>query len=301
MQLGLAEDGPLVSAIWYSDPDGTAHRDGVGSPSALSAITYVDAQFGRILAALRERNLSEKFNIIVTADHGFVTHVGKIGLANFLIDHRLKKSKESPDVVVADGAIYVMDHEPNTISRIVKVLMAEEWVGAIFTAGEKAGDMTGHIPGTLSFESIHWNNPKRSADILVAVNWDDSKNIYGFAGTDHATGVAGHGGLSPYEVHIPLIATGPGFKRGYKNELPTVNIDIVPTILSLSGIPAPPSMTGRVMMELLRNGADNGRQKPTTKSISVSSDYPGGTYQLTLDRTTYDGHWYIDAARVVRK
>jgi predicted AlkP superfamily pyrophosphatase or phosphodiesterase len=301
MHLGLAEDGPLVNAIWYSDPDGTSHRDGVGSPSAISAITYVDAQFGRILAALRERNLTDKFNIIITADHGFVTHVGKTGLANFLIDHGLKKSKESDDVVVAGGAIYLKDHDPGSIARIVKTLIAEEWVGAIFTAGEKAGEMTGKIPGTLSFESIHWSNPKRSADILVAVNWDNRKNIYGFAGTDLATGVAGHGGLSPYEVHIPLIATGPGFKREYKSDLPTGNIDIVPTILSLSGIPAPPSMTGRVMSELLRNGGNKGRQKPMVKSISVSSGYSGGTYHLTLDRTTYDGQWYIDAAHVVRK
>ena len=30
IRYGITLDGPLVSAIWYSDPDGTAHADGIG-------------------------------------------------------------------------------------------------------------------------------------------------------------------------------------------------------------------------------------------------------------------------------
>src|SRR5690606_37963397 len=49
---GLAESGPLVSAIWFSDPDGAAHSEGIGSEAAMKSIRIVDEQFGRILEAI---------------------------------------------------------------------------------------------------------------------------------------------------------------------------------------------------------------------------------------------------------
>jgi hypothetical protein len=38
LRYGLADNGPLVSAIWFSDPDGAAHEHGIGSPEAVRAI-----------------------------------------------------------------------------------------------------------------------------------------------------------------------------------------------------------------------------------------------------------------------
>jgi len=154
IKFGLAADGPLVSSIWYTDPDGTAHDNGIGAAASMESIRIVDAEFGRIVAELKARNLTDKFNIIVSTDHGFVTHAGKLGLEEFLLSKGLKKSKGSEDVVITEGAIYVANHDENLIKRIVSALQNETWVGAIFTKGQ-SGDMKGRIAGTLSFESIH--------------------------------------------------------------------------------------------------------------------------------------------------
>jgi hypothetical protein len=298
---GFAADGPMVSAIWFSDPDGTAHSDGIGSVSAMQSIKDVDAQFGRIVQALKDKKLDNQFNVIISTDHGFITNIGKEGVTEFLIKEGLKKDKESADVVVAEGAIYVKNHDQEMIRKIVAALQEQEWVGAVFTKGKKAGDMKGSVEGTLSFESIHWDHPGRSADILVDENWDDRKNNAGYAGTSFSRGVAGHGGLSPYEVHIPLIVSGPDFKKGFEADAPSSNVDIVPTILHIHHIPLPSTMDGRVLYELLASQPAKAKERSKKEIITTTAKTGWGTYELQLERSTIGKHSYVNYARVKRK
>jgi predicted AlkP superfamily pyrophosphatase or phosphodiesterase len=297
---GLAADGPLVSAIWYSDPDASAHSHGIGSPVAKESIRIVDGELGRILEMLETRDLTNTCNIVISTDHGFVTHVGTESLADYLIQKGVKKAKDSDDVVVVGGAIYVKNREPEAIKKVVALLQARESVGAIFTKGKKAGDMKGFVEGTLSFAAIHWDHPSRSADILVVENWDNRKNEAGYEGTGFAQGVAGHGGSSPYEIHIPLIAAGPGFKKGFEGNLPTSNVDIVPTVLYLHGLAIPGQMDGRVMSELLMNApapASNAVEKQTIEA-RVKKNW--GTYQIILERSVLGKYNYVNYTKVTR-
>lgn len=300
MLYGLKLDGPLVSAIWFSDPDGTAHADGIGSPTAVASIKSVDEQFGRILKDLEQKDLLKNFNIIISTDHGFVTHVGKQGLVEFLIEKGFKKGKESEDVVVAGGAIYVQNQNKEIIQQIVTALQAEEWIGAIFTKAAKKGNMQGQIAGTLSFESIHWNHAERTADILVDVNWSDEKNTAGYAGTSYSKGVAGHGSLSPYEVHIALLAAGPSFKPSFESELPTSNVDIVPTVLHIHQLKAPTTISGRVLQELLIEQKKMKKLTLKKEVLTTSANYNGGNYNLILDRTILGKYQYINFSKVKR-
>ncbi|MDB5119631.1 MAG: alkaline phosphatase family protein [Sphingobacteriales bacterium] len=299
IKLGLAADGPLVSSIWFSDPDGTAHSDGIGAATSMASIKLVDEQFGRIIKTLQEKGLTSTFNIIISTDHGFVTYVGKEGLTEFLIKKGLKKEINSDDVVVAAGAVYVKDHDQKVIKNIVSALQEQEWAGAIFTKSKKAGDLKGAIDGTLSFESIHWNNSSRSGDILVDVNWDNRKNAAGYAGASFSKGVAGHGSSSPYEVKIPLIVSGPSFKSAIESNLPTSNVDIVPTILYLHHLKASPTMDGRVMRELLKENTTVALSAKT-ETIKTTVKQNWGSYNLTINRSIYDGKQYVNFTKVER-
>lgn len=294
----LSPEGPLVSAIWLSDPDGTAHEYGMGVPITTRSLQIVDAAFGRILDSIRAKGLENVFNVIVTADHGFVTHIGKQGLSGFLVEKQLKKDKDSDDVILAGGAIYVKDHNREKIKKIVEVLQQEEWVGAIFTKAAKPGAVKGQVKGTLSFDAIRWNHSQRAADILVTVNWNDNPNSLGFAGTDFATGVAGHGGSSPYEIHIPLIAYGPSFKASFESDLPTSNIDIVPTVLFLNKMVVPQQMQGRIMYELLRDNRIPAAV-PRKQVIEVKTNSKQ-RYRLKLEQTVLGKYRYIDYLGVTR-
>jgi predicted AlkP superfamily pyrophosphatase or phosphodiesterase len=301
IKLGLAPNGPDVSAIWLSDPDHTTHADGIGVPSAVAAIKMVDEEFGRILQYIKSQNLEDVYNIIVSADHGFITHVGKKTITSFLIEKGFKKDKTSDDVVVAEGALYVKDHNPAVIKNIVVALQEANFIGAIFTKAAKPGDVKGWVDGTISFDAIHWNHPTRAGDILVDEKWDDRKNKFGYGGTSFSTGPAGHGGFSPYEVHIALMASGPSFKKNFVSKLPTANIDITPTVLYLHNIPVPKVMDGRVAYELLKVKAP--ASAPTTtkiENIETSVKTSTGTYKLTLQRTILGKYIYNDFAKTER-
>lgn len=301
IRFGFAANGPDVSAIWFSDPDGAAHADGIGSVSAMASIKSVDHEFGRILDSLKSKNLYNKYNIIISTDHGFVTHVGKQNMTALLIEKGLKKDRLSEDVIAAEGAIYVKDHDQEVIKKIVATLQQQEFIGPVFTKGAKSGDLKGWVKGTLSFEAIHWNHATRAADILVDEDWDDRKNAFGYAGASFSGGVAGHGGFSPYEVHIALMASGPAFKKAFNSELPTSNVDIAPTVLHLQNVPVPTQMDGRVVYELLTEKAPAAApSKAKTDVIETVVTDQWGTYKLQLHRTILGKYIYIDYAKASR-
>jgi predicted AlkP superfamily pyrophosphatase or phosphodiesterase len=300
IKYALKADGPMVSSVWFTNPDHTAHGEGIGSPIAMATIKAADEQFGRIVRELENKGLTSKFNIIITADHGFVTHKGTNSVTEFLIKQGFKKDKESEDVVVAEGAIYVKDHDTTLIQSIVAALQAQPWIGSLFTKPKQPGSTSGWVNGTVSFEAIHWNHPARASDILVSYNWDDEKNSAGYAGYSYSRGVAGHGNFSPYEVHIALLADGPSFKKAYASELPTSNIDIVPTILHIHHLGIPVVMDGRVLTELLVEKG-NGRPPVAGKVIiSSSAKFDGGEYRLSVYTTKLGKYSYIDYSKVTR-
>ena len=298
-KFGMIPDGPLVSAIWFSDPDGTAHETGIGSPQTIQALKSVDDQFGRIIDSIHNTGQDNVFNIIISTDHGFVTYTGDENATGFLISNGLKKDKTSDDVVLADGSVYVKDHNPEVIQKIVSLLQDQPWIGAIFTRPVKPGSDKGQIAGTLSFDAIHWNHPQRAADILIDRKWEDKTNTYGYKGSAMSKGVAGHGGFSSYEVHIPLIAGGPAFKKQNVDALPTSNVDIVPTVLYLCGIPVPEEMSGRIMKELFLNEPAP-KTKVKTELVRESVKTASGTYEVILERSVLGKYKYVNYSNVNR-
>ncbi|HEX8040595.1 MAG TPA: alkaline phosphatase family protein, partial [Chryseosolibacter sp.] len=172
---------------------------------------------------------------------------------------------------------------------------------ALFTQAAKEGDDEGWVKGTLSLGTIYADHPTRAADIVVDYNWDNGKNAFGYEGRAFSPGVAGHGGSSPYEINIPLIASGPSFKKGYQSAVPTSNIDIVPTILSIYDLPIPPGMEGRVMKELLAGQPGHPIPKVKKETRHAIAKFPWGSYELILQRSVVEGHRYLDFTRVTRK
>lgn len=302
IRFGLISEGPLVNAIWYADPDGAAHSHGIGSELAVESLKIVDEEFGRILNHLQKTGLRARFNIIISTDHGFVTHTGKESLTTFLINKGFKKSPNSDDIIVAGGAIYLAVPDTAKIRKIVYELQQTPNVGAIFTRSRNHLSTEGMIEGTLSFASIHWDFKARTPDILVDVNWSDDTNTHGYKGSTTSLGVAGHGSLSPYETNIRLLVDGPGFKKGQLSKAPSANIDIAPTVLSLHKFIVPKHMDGRVLNELMNHGTanENSVQKIGKEVITVANQIGNTLYTLKLHRYTYMGKIYIDHAETIR-
>ena len=277
--------------LWVTEPDGSVHANGVGSPEALEALRAVDRELGRLIDELERRGLSDTINLIVTADHGFSTHTGSQSIAGLLVEKGLKASPSSTDVVVAGGAIHVMEDREAKTRQIIEVLQKTAWIGPVFT---RDGSF-----GTLPFSAIYWDH-ERSADILVAYNWNDEPNEFGYPGTVTTPGVAGHGSTSPFDIRTFFAISGPDVKKSVRSEVHTGNVDIAPTVLHLLGLPPAPSMDGRVLREALISGPDPDPSAGVFEDIGATWEAGPWRYQVTMHRYNVDGVGYVGMAGVER-
>ena len=302
LKLGLEELHPDVTLMWISDPDTTAHTRGIGAAATREALMLADAEIGRIEDTLQAKDLLARTNLIVTADHGFSTHTSALRLESLVEPFARRLPDGSSDIVVSEGAIYLRpgSTEPAAprVAAIVAALQRRPEVGAIFTRRSARGGPEGTIAGTLSYDIVRWAHA-RSGDILVSANWSRDANEAGYEGTTAQNGTAGHGTSSPYDIRIPLIAAGPDFRERAVSDVPTGNVDLAPTLLRLLGVPVPTTMTGRVIVEGLREGRGPGSVPVARATETVRT--ADGSFELTAHISIAAGHHYLDFTEVKRR
>lgn len=301
----LWKDGPpKFSVLWLSDPDFTQHQFGPDSPQARRALASDDANLATVLAALDAGHWRDRTDILVVSDHGFSTIEnpvdvqGQLAAAGFNAAREFTSPPKPGDVLVngLGGAVflYVVGHEKATIQRLAEFFQRSDFAGVIFT---REG-----LPGTFTLSTIHLDSPD-APDVAVAMRWNDGKNAVGFPGQISAdggrrAGQGTHGTLSRYEMHNTLIASGPDFRAGFRDELPSSNADLAPTVAHLLGLPHPPPMDGRVLTEALA-GVDTLLSLPTTQRITATRDSGSVHWSQYLQVTRYGGETYFDDGSAV--
>ncbi|HKD38035.1 MAG TPA: hypothetical protein VKB78_14580, partial [Pirellulales bacterium] len=154
-------------------------------------------------------------------------------------------------VVVANGGtvgLYVVGRDKRTIERLVDFLEQSGFAGVIFCRFP----IEGTFP--LSAASIE---TLTAPDIVVSLRWSADKSKTGMPGTivcDSSKLVVGqgmHATLSRFDMHNTLIAAGAGIRSGYRDELPSSNADVAPTVLMLLGVTPSAEMDGRPLREAL--------------------------------------------------
>ena len=137
-------------------------------------------------------------------------------------------------------------------------------------------------------------------DVVMAFRWTDLQNQFGVTGEidadwQRAAGKGTHATLSRFDMHNTLIAAGPDFKRGQTDDLPTGNVDLVPTILQILGIKPPVQMDGRILSEAMVNGDRAPSElRPEVKTIEGSNDLPSGRWRQTLKVSRVGLTLYLD-------
>jgi predicted AlkP superfamily pyrophosphatase or phosphodiesterase len=290
---------PRVTILWFSDPDKTYHALGIGSPESLQAIRAVDTQLGRILDWSQEAAQAGRMNILALSDHGHVTVRDKVSVsAAISADVTPAGQGHYTDQVAVvpglTGEIHVHNHDPKLVSRIAQWMMSQPWCGSVFTQGRN--EVEGIVPGTLA-RSLVGNDHARSGDIVYIMRTDDEQNTHGLRGScydDSGLPVGGstHGGISPYELQNVFAATGPDFRAGQTNSLPSGTIDVMPTLLHLIGYPIPPSVDGRVLTEALAKPADAREVAAEPATYGVAAKEIG--YCQYLETTRVDKTVYVE-------
>lgn len=289
---------PKLSVLWMSEPDASQHAKSPGSPAALAALGSNDRNLAAVLAALQEKGVRNKTDVLVVSDHGFSTIAEGINLETMLKQAGFKAARKlddpEPGQVLVGGLggsamLYVVDHEEAVIRRLVKYLQESAFGGVIFCRLP--------LPGTFRLEQAHINSSRTHPDIVVAMRWWNRTNQFGAYGTlfgeSGKAGAGTHGSLSRYDMHNILVAAGPDFRRGYVDELPSGNIDVAPTVLAVLGIRPPDSMDGRVLSEAFA-GSVQAKGQPEQKTIEATADLGDETWHQYLRYTTFGRQIYYD-------
>ncbi len=231
-----------------------------------------------------------------------------------------------PDVLPKDAVViapndgtdylYVPTHDAALVKRVVRFLQSRAVVNTVFVAKRY-----GAIPGTLPAEAVHLENARRGPDIIISYAWDADAVVQGFPGTEVgtvSTERGQHGSFSPRDVHNTLTASGPDFRQGMRDPLPSGNVDVAPTLAALLNLPLPTAQ-GRVLHEALTGAlarplsdyavkpAAIRPAQPATGLTTVRIDgapLPATRYSFTVrqKRLSFDGRsWtYFDQAAADR-
>ncbi|XP_056262812.1 ectonucleotide pyrophosphatase/phosphodiesterase family member 7-like [Pseudoliparis swirei] len=93
-------------SLYFGEPDGVGHRYGPDSPQLRAMVRQVDRTVGYIRRAAERRGLTERLNIVLTADHG-MSAVYRGGLAEEIT------LAEIPGFSFADVAFHLVDFGPS--------------------------------------------------------------------------------------------------------------------------------------------------------------------------------------------
>ena len=287
----LDERDPAVALIWFSEPDSSNHKAGVGAALSNRALAAADEQFGRIIDWLDRNGQLNEADVIVVSDHGYATIASVVDVAAEL------KSAGFDDVLAAAnggaGLFYDRKGDALTIERLAEWLSQQRWCGALL-----ASEGVGNVPGTLP-ASIGNIEGRRSPDLTMSFKWNSSPNDAGYPGSTVSwggeVGVGTHGGMSRHELRNTLMARGPSFRKSSVLENPTGNIDVVPTILHLLGLPGGDEMDGRVLHEALVGG----HESTEVESRTVTHVAELGDYRQEVSVTTVDDTAYLDEGNAV--
>jgi arylsulfatase A-like enzyme len=156
------------------------------------------------------------------------------------------------------------------------------------------------IDGTFSLPMIGNGGPL-GPDLLVTFAWNDDLSEHqqrGMSAAHRPSSAASHGGASAWEVRNTLILAGPGVRQRARSTVSSGSIDLAPTVLGLLGLPAPSSMTGRVLTEALDGSstatAADADAPPTYERIET------GAGPASLSWAEVAGSRYLDAAWIER-
>jgi arylsulfatase A-like enzyme len=288
---------PKFSLLWLSDPDFSQHETGPGSDTSIAALASCDKNLGEVLESLEHKKVRDKTDIFVVSDHGFSTIQRGPDMVEILKKGKFEAARKFDDpepgnvlVVGLGGSVllYVVDHDEQTIRKLVEFLQTTDFVGVIFSRIP--------IEGTFSLEEARIGTTN-APDVVVSLRWNPNKNDVGtpgmFFGENGKKGKGSHASLSPYDMNNTLVGAGPDFRSGIVNKLPTGNADVAPTVLWILGVKPPEPMDGRILTEALVSGPSLSL-KPEQKTIEASRELGMFRWHQYLKFTTLGKAIYFD-------
>jgi arylsulfatase A-like enzyme len=234
----LKEKHPSFLAAIYGATDHAGHRFGPRSDEVRDAVLGIDTAVARLTKGLKELGLYEQTVIAFTADHGMSGYDEKP------ISADPTKALEKAGFKVATSSKAVNDDtQIIMISAGVRMIWFRKNVSE--TQKATALNCLREIKGTELLERAQLDalgcHNNRSGDVILSP-------LAGYT-ISHAGDKGGqHGRFA--ERNPVMFFHGPGFAHG-KTLACACNIDVVPTLLHLAGVPPADTVEGKVIYEAL--------------------------------------------------
>ena len=277
-----------VSIIWFDEPDKSQHNFGLNEKESNKALKHVDNLFGKIIDFVDQNSLDP--TIMLVSDHGY-------SRINDVIDIQKELHSDFPGYLFAEngGSFLVYTKRDQIFDPIlINEIISKPWAGPIIAGNNE-----------ISFNGIHnydlfAKSGKRNPDLFVSMNWEKLDNLKNIKGQVYSTslkkGLGNHGSISPQEIHNSLVIGGKRIKVDQKTCLPSSNVDILPTILTLLGIDIPKHLEGRVLLECLENNLNNNEFDKL--NIPLTTRLHDGEYIQNIHLSIYQNCKYLDFATV---
>ncbi|MBR8839331.1 MAG: alkaline phosphatase family protein [Stigonema ocellatum SAG 48.90 = DSM 106950] len=213
------------------------------------------------------------------------------------------KDPTKPDVIVAGNGGSDLIYLPNNANKkalakkIIDLLLKQDYVSGLFV-----DDTLDAFPGTLPFDAIALRGAARTPKPSILVNFrsfdtgcgDPTKCGVEVADTLLQQGQGMHGSFSRADTFNTMAAIGPDFKQGYKDQAPTGNADVAPTLAKILKLKLPTQgkLVGRVLSEALIGEPDS----VTSKSLTRTSLPAANGLKTILKYQTVGTTRYFDTA-----
>ena len=280
----LGQHCPDVALVWFCEPDTSYHYCEIGSDDTMAVTKRVDQQFGRILDAVARGPDAEETIVVAMSDHGQIATSAYVDVHSLLKNAGFSSSHrpgDGLDVVSTLGIalnITLIEKDDAKLNAMARALMADDGVGLLFSRSKSPEE--GVVPGTLPYSAVGIEHP-RASDLVCVLRSSIEPDQHGLPGVAHCTrqidvppGGGMHGGLNPHELNTVLAFGGKPIQMLGAVDDPADLTDIVPTILTLLGVPIPDSMTGQPLTALLGEG----RTDPSMSTLTAGH----GAFEQTL-------------------
>jgi ectonucleotide pyrophosphatase/phosphodiesterase family protein 1/3 len=226
------ETRPQFMALYFNEPDHTAHGAGPNTTAVNEALAMVDSNISLLINGLKERNIYDCVNIIIVSDHGMATLFDdKI----FSLYDQILPTSYKTQLEYTTYGIFSQLYVPNSDSSLTNEIYQIAKDNA--TKLNAPVDVYLRDEAPQEFHVGHYNQDRYGDVFIIShlhsilkLNQGDQKPV---------TGQHGYDNREPLMRAI-FLSHGPAFKSQYKKDS-LINIDIYELMCNILKIPSAPN------------------------------------------------------------
>ena len=188
-------ESPTYTYVYYDRVDVEAHKHGASHEGVRAALHWLDRELERLAEQVQGRG-----KIVVTADHGFLDAPSDARHRIAASDPLLDALRSSPS---GDARVMYLHVKRGAEDRVRKLFRERFGERFFLISVDEAETLELFGPGRLSAPTR-----ERIGDLVAISSGPDIIEYVAGSGTGHLASMASHhSGLTPQEMHIPLVVT----------------------------------------------------------------------------------------------